>query len=156
MKKLSILFLTIGLFFAVSSLPLKAEYVETSINSGVVTNDSFSFKPFYWTVGINMDFHFNDLIMISPECYMITHNFNYIYLAPAVLLNLDFDVFIVGAGLTKWFLIGENSYFSTDAALKINAGINGENLRLMAFIVSPFNNLFAKGMAVGATLGFSF
>ncbi|MFQ6083686.1 MAG: hypothetical protein ACE5WD_10035 [Candidatus Aminicenantia bacterium] len=156
MKKLNVFFLSIVLIFAISSHGLKAEHMDLSIYSGVVTDDSFSFKPFYWTIGLNMDIHFNNLIMLSPECYMITHNFNYFFLAPAVLLNLNFDFFIVGAGLTKWFSIGESSDFSTDIGLKVNAGINGDNLRLMVFIVTSFDNFFAKGMAVGATLGFSF
>jgi len=152
MKKFIILSVIIFLIIG----GLKAQYIETSISSGVVTDDSFSFKPFYWTVGINVDFYFGELIMISPECYMVTHYFDEIYLTPAVLLNLNLSDLIIGGGVTKWYSLKNGGDFSTDTSLKLNAGLNGESFRIMWFIITPFDNLFAKGMTVGLTLGLTF
>lgn len=158
MNRATKLILTCVLVFFISSIGLNADITDLSLNFGIVTDDSFSFKPFLWTAGLNYNFHINELVSLSPECHIIVHQFDFEYfiLAPSVMVNFNFDSFFAGAGLTKWFLIGEGSDFSTDVGLKLHLGFGGNNLRLTFYLVTAFDNLFAKGMAVGTTLGFGF
>ena len=131
------------------------EGMSFSLNGGVVTDDSFSFDPFLWTAGIIMDFHLGDYLMLSPECFIIVYKFEFdpLWLAPAVIANIKLQSFFVGAGITKWFIIGDGYNASTDFALKINAGLRSGGIRLTAFIVTPFDGMFSH-MTIGATIGF--
>ena len=145
------------LSFSASNLEAKSSGMDIFVNAGVVTDDSLSFNPFIWTAGITMDFHLGDYLMLSPEGFVTIHKFDFdpFWLSPAVLLNVKFESFFVGAGVTKWFLIGDGYTVPTDLALKINAGITGQNFRGAAFAVMDFDNLFSD-MIVGATFGFRF
>jgi hypothetical protein len=154
--------LTVGIFFlALFVQAPSASTLESHMTWGwgVITDDSFSFKPFLWTAGFNLDLHLGPALMLSPEVYAIVHNvdFGAFILAPAVLLNFDAQGFFAGAGLTKWWLLGSkvSGAPSSDFSLKANAGFKGSGLKLTAFVITPFNDLF-KSMAVGATLGFYF
>ena len=159
MKKLGVLLLGFFLFFLVSGQPLKAQAgtVDVFFNSGIVTDDSFSFDPLLWTGGINLDFYITDYLTLSPECYIIIYQleFDPIWIAPAILANLRFSSIFIGAGITKWFIVGEGYTMSTDFSLKMNAGFQVHHLRLTAFVVSAFDH-FLKDMTVGATIGFGF
>ena len=159
MKKLSVLIMFFVLIFAFSGRDLKAESEDTQlfVKVGTVTDDSFSFSPFLWSAGVNMDFHISDNLMICPECDIISHGFkfDYFFLCPGALLNVKSQSFFIGAGVTKWFLIGEGSDFSTDFMLKINAGYIKENIRITAYIVTSFDELF-KYNVIGFSIGLGF
>ncbi len=161
MKKYFLLLLCVLFVFSVSSQNLNAfiKPFSLSIGGGVVTDDSFSFKPFLWTAGVNVDLSFGSL-MLSPECFIIVNEFDFgaFWLTPAVVLNVKLANFFVGAGVTKWVLIGSDvdEPLSTDLRLKVNAGVKGMGLRIAGFLVSDFDDLFKKPMTVGATLSFGF
>lgn len=158
MKKSFIIVFVLALVLSFSAVELKAKStgMELFLNGGVVTDDSLSFDPFLWTAGLNLDIHFGSF-MLSPECFVTVYKFEFdpLWLQPAVIANIKLSSFFVGAGLTKWFLIGDGYSLSTDVALKINAGLRGNNFRLTVFAVTNFDNLF-EDMSVGATFGISF
>jgi len=64
--------------------------------------------------------------------------FDEIYLAPAVLLNLNLSDLIIGGGVTKWYALKNEGDFPTDMSLKLNGGINVESFRITGFIITPF------------------
>ncbi|MHB8054787.1 MAG: hypothetical protein ACYDH3_06025 [Candidatus Aminicenantales bacterium] len=141
------------------AVPAEARAEILSLNFGVITDSSFSFKPFLWTAGMTVDIPLGNTFTLCPEGYVVVNKFDFgsFIFAPAVMLNVNFKEFFAGAGVSKWFLLGNDveGSPSTDFSLKLNAGFQGCSLRLCAFIFTPFNDLF-KSMAVGATLGFVF
>lgn len=157
MKKITILIVSL-LSLLISSQYLRAwdEGLIISLNGGVMTNEDFKFDPFLWTAGFNLDFHFGDLLMLSPEFYAIIHDteFDEATLAPAALLNLKFSSLFVGAGVTKWFYVEGGS---SDLLFKGNAGLRGNGVRLVFYSVTVFDNFFGRyAYWLGATLGFEF
>ena len=148
------MFFILILVFSVQILKAGSEETQLFIKAGTVTNDDFSFSPFLWTAGVNLDFHLSDKLMLSPECDIINHEFDfeYFFLCPGALLNVKQVPFFIGAGVTKWFLIGEGSDLSTDFMLKINIGYIKENIRITAYIVTAFDELF-KYNIIGFSIG---
>jgi len=140
-------------------VPAMARAENLSLNFGVITDSSFSFKPFLWTAGLTMDIPLGSMFSLAPEGYVVVHNFDFgaFIFAPDVMLNVNLTEFFVGAGVSKWFLLGKDVIGSpsTDFSLKLNAGFRGNTMRLCAFVFTPFTDLF-KSIAVGATLGFIF
>jgi len=161
MKKTCVLIIIILVIFTVSAQKANAQYRGSWVylNSGVVTDDSFDFDPFLWTAGLNMDFYLTYNLTISPEIYMIVHNFEFdaFFLAPGVLANIELQQLFFGAGVTKYFIVGSaiKGSFELDWALKLNAGFKGGGIKLQAFIVTPFDNVF-EYMDIGITIGFGF
>lgn len=152
--------LATALFLAVIGTPLQAvdsdHPVNCFLNFGLMTDDSFSFEPFLWYAGLNLDFHINDLLMISPEGNLITQDFKFdsLWLEPAVLLNAKFNHFFIGGGLGKWVKITGDSTESSDFFLKLNAGFSGDGgLRIRVFLNTFFDDLFGDYITVGAQLG---
>lgn len=129
------------------------------MNFGTITDTSFSFNPFLWTAGMTIDIPLGNVMTLCPEGYIVVHKFEFgsFIFAPSVMLNFNFKEFFVGAGLSKWFLLGDDiaGSPSSDFSLKLNAGFQGYALRLAVFMFTPFNDLF-NSAAVGATLGFVF
>ncbi len=128
-------------------------------NGGILTDDSFSFDPYFWTIGSSFDLPVSDSFSISPELNAITYKmkFDTFWFEGAILANLNFDGIFVGGGLTKWFLITDKSSGGhTDFALKLNAGFKSKNSMLRVYLITPFNALFNKGMILGATIGIGF
>lgn len=158
MKKIIILFFGASLILSISNQNLYSQYetMTLSFNAGVHTDDSFSFDPFFWTAGLILDINMGDHLMLSPECFVIVHEFEFDYttLAPAVLLNFKFESLFVGGGITKWWNVNDFSNPS-DFLLKLNAGFRGRNLKLAAYLITDFDDLFEDNV-VGATLGFYF
>jgi hypothetical protein len=155
MKKIVILLF--GLLL-VSGAYAAGNQMNFGINFGTMTDDSFSFSPFLWTAGAELDIQFGDYLMFSPEATLVGYKFEFknFLLFPAAILNFTPGNFFVGGGLTKGFYIGSGTSFAiTDVALKLNAGLISRNLKLTAYAITAFNNLF-KDMLVGASLGFRF
>ncbi|MCX6557518.1 MAG: SH3 domain-containing protein [Candidatus Aminicenantes bacterium] len=133
--------------------------VRFGLNFGVQTDDTFSFDPFYWTVGAGLDFQFGSLLMFSPEVMLVGSGFEFkeFILYPAAMLNITVSSLFFGGGVAKGFYIG-NTYGmsnSTDFLLKLNAGLVTRSVKLTAYALMAFDSLF-KDMVVGATLGFRF
>ncbi len=157
MKKLLPLILVVFLLFSLSA-EIKADSTKFFGNFGIMTDDSFSFDPFFWTIGVNIDFSINDIFMISPEVNVITYKFEFstFLLEPAVLANFKFGTFFAGAGFSKFFVItGDDFGDSTEIALKLNAGFRSDNLKFKVYLITPFDNLLSSNI-VGATVGIGF
>lgn len=156
MKKLTILAL-VGAAIFLAAVPRLSAQIETSINFGVVTDKSFSFNPFLWTGGLTVDIFLGPNLSLSPEGFIIVHNFDFggFFVAPAVLLNFQGQGFFIGAGLTKWWMVGSDvgGSYSSDVALKMNLGFKFSNMKLTMFAVTAFTE-FLKEPALGATFGF--
>jgi hypothetical protein len=129
--------------------------MELSFNWGVMVHEDFDFDPYFPNYGLNLDIVFNNFIMLSPEVYLVVHQFDFkpMWIAPGLILNFKFSSFFVGAGLCKWFVVSKTGSDS-DWMLKINAGID-KNIRIMAYIETPFENAF-DSIFFGATIGFRF
>lgn len=128
------------------------------LNFGIMTDDSFSFDPLMWTAGAELDFQLGNYLMLSPEVTLVGNGFKFkeFLLFPAVILNFTPGNFFVGGGLTKGFYIGSGTDFAiTEVALKLNAGLITKNIKLTAYLITAFDNLFS-GMLVGASFGFRF
>lgn len=128
------------------------------LNFGVMTDDSFSFEPFMWTAGAEVDLWFGDLVVFSPEVTLVSNGvkFKEFLLFPAAILNFTMGSVFVGGGIVKGFYIGSGDDFAIrDLSLKLNAGLLAKNLKLTAYLMTRFDNLF-DAMQVGATLGFRF
>ncbi len=158
MKKILTILVIFILVSTIFSVNLKANSTKFYANFGIMTDDSFTFDPFLWYIGANIDFSINDLLMISPEVNVLTYKFKFsaFLLEPAVLANFKFGSLFVGAGVTTFVLItGSTANFATDVALKINAGIKSGNLKFRIFLITPFNNIF-KSNVIGAQVGIGF
>jgi hypothetical protein len=126
------------------------------INFGTMTDKDFSFNPFFWTAGAELDLPFGKSLMFSPEVTVVGYKFAFkeFLLFPGAILNFTVSNFFVGGGLTKGFYIGSGDTTEiTDVALKLNAGFLTESLKLTAYIITPFNAVFEQ-MLIGASLGF--
>lgn len=158
MKKLLPLLLVFVVLSAGFTSDLKADSTKIFGNFGILTDDSFNFDFYLWTIGVNFDFSINDLFMISPEVNVITYKFEFstFLLEPAVLANFKLGTFFAGAGLSKFFLITGNDFGeSTDIALKVNGGFRGSNFKFKVYVITPFSDLFTANI-VGITFGIGF
>jgi hypothetical protein len=155
MKK--VLVLLCGLLL-VSGVYAAGNEMSFGINFGAVTDDSFSFNPFLWTVGAELDLQIGNYLMFSPEVTLIGYKFEFkeFNLYPAAILNFTASNFFVGGGITKGFYIGSGTAGDFPVCLKLNAGMMSKNIKLTAYLITPFDELFEKGMLVGASLGFKF
>jgi hypothetical protein len=142
----------------VSGLHASGSEMGFGINFGTMTDDSFSFSPFMWTAGAELDLHFGSYFMFSPEALLVGNGFKFkeFLLFPGAIVNFTPGNFFVGGGITKGFYIGSGTSFAvTDVALKLNAGLISKNLKLTAYLITAFDDLFSH-MLVGANIGFMF
>lgn len=162
MKKAIIFIAIIAISLIMAGQDLNAQYYGTDsfLTVGTITDDSFSFSPFYWTAGLALDIHFGELFMLSPEGFIQVHNleFGTFYIVPSVLLNLKLSSLFAGGGITKSWEIGSDTpgTFSSDIQLKVNAGFRGTFTKLAVYIITPFDYLFKRPLTIGASLGFGF
>ncbi len=153
MKRTAMLFLVL----LTAGVHLSGGTVGFGINFGTMTDDSFSFDPLFWTAGAEVDFRFNNYLMFSPEATLVSEGFKFkaFTLYPAAILNLTAGTFFAGGGITKGFFLGSGTSGSKDVALKLNAGLLTNQMKLTAYIITGFKEIF-KDMMVGASLGFRF
>jgi hypothetical protein len=140
-----------------SSGPGAGSDIRFGINFGAMTDDTFSFSPFLWTAGAELDFQFGSFLMFSPEVMLVGSGFEFkeFILYPAAILNFSAGNFFVGGGVAKGILIGSGTSGSTDFLLKLNAGFVAPSVKLTAYALMAFDSLF-KDMLLGASLGFRF
>ena len=155
MKKCYVLFLVFLVLFSgqISGIIGKDFYIQ----AGVLTDNSFDFEPLLWTFGLNVDLKLVGILVISPELNLINHGFDFDYflLEPAVMANLKFMGFFIGAGLNKLFLIGDGYGGSTDFALKFNLGFKISVIKFRIYCMFPFEDFFPSSI-YGVMIGFRF
>ncbi len=128
------------------------------LGANIITDSSFTFEYYLWGPGVAFDFYITDNLMISPEVYMYVYEFEFdpFVLAPAVLANIKLNTFYLGAGITKWFIIGSDvGNVTSDFALKLNAGFITESFKLSFFAITSFDEMFSH-MALGASFALKF
>jgi hypothetical protein len=95
--------------------------------------------------------------MISPEAALYTNSrfqSGYMLIVPSILLNFKAGPFLFGAGILKQIsLRSGGSWIPLD--MKIAAGLRAHKLRIGAYLMTPFNDLFGT-MSIGFTLGLEF
>ena len=125
------------------------------IRTGIMTPSDFSFNPVFGLAGANIDFNIGAL-SLSPECDLLIYNFTFnpVWIMPGVILNMNLAALYVGAGVVVPVIIG-SGYTLGNMLLKLNAGVKIGNLKLQAFLLTSFDNLFVNTW-VGATLGTGF
>jgi hypothetical protein len=128
------------------------------VRSGVLTDKNFSFDPFLWTIGANLDLNLGPILMISPECDVIVYKFSFnpVWLAPAVTVNFRASGFYAGGGIGKFLLIGSGYTLSSDLLLKLNAGFKTDSFKLQAYLWTPFSDEAFSDIVFGLTIGFGF
>ncbi len=149
------LLLTCALLLA-SGLAAAGKPMSFGLNFGVMTDDGFSFDPFIWTAGAELDLQLGDYLMLSPEVTLAQNGFTFkeFILFPGAVLNFTPGNVFVGGGLVKGIYIGGGKTFVADEfSLKLNAGLYSKNLKLTAYLITAFEDLFSY-MTIGATLGF--
>ena len=155
MKRFAVVLVVLLLFVSFTA-DLKAERpFDIYFNATFATDDSFDFNWWYWGLGANADFHITDLIMISPEANVWTAEFDFdaFVLDTAVMLNFKLSNFFLGAGFDKAFNL--SNWVTTDIGLRLNAGIVGNNLRFVVFLITYFDSLFSYN-EIGLQAGFGF
>ncbi len=155
MKK--VLILLCGLL-VVSSAYGAGSQMNFVLNFGVVTDKDFTFSPLFWTAGASLDFQFGDYLMFSPEATLVGNGFKFkeFLLFPGAVLNFTPGNFFIGGGLVKGIYIGSGDTFISDKfSLKLNAGLISKNLKLTAYLITEFKDLFTN-MVLGACFGFRF
>jgi len=153
MKKTMVLLCAILL---VSGLYAETNKMTIDVNFGTMTDKNFSFNPFFWTAGAELDIPFGRALIFSPEATLVGYKFEFkqFLLFPAAILNFTASSFFIGGGLTKGFYIGSGTTTEiTDVALKLNAGFLGDSLKITGYLITPFDGIF-KDMIIGATIGF--
>jgi hypothetical protein len=136
----------------------KADWpVNVYLRLGVITDNGLSFKPFLWTLGANFDFSLSSLFFISADVDAIVHEFNFspVWLTPSVMANLRLSAFYVGAGISKFFVLGDGYELSSSFLFKANVGLKEDLFKLQVFIYSPLDEL-ASYFGVGLNFGFGF
>lgn len=128
------------------------------IRGGVLTDQNFTFDPFLWTIGANLDLNLGPVLMLSPECDVIVYKFNFspVWLTPAVTLNFRASAFYAGGGIGKLLVIGSGYTLSSKFLLKLNAGFKTDSFKLQAYLWTPLSDEAFSYMLFGATLGFGF
>lgn len=150
------LLLTCALLLA-SGLSAAGKPMSFGLNFGVMTDNDFSFDPFIWTAGAEIDLQLGDYLMLSPELTLAENGFKFekFLLIPGVMLNVTPGSLFFGGGLVKGIFIGSGETFADDEfSLKLNAGLFSREFKLTAYLITSFDDLFGEFMTVGASLGF--
>jgi hypothetical protein len=154
-KATSIIVCALALFtFTVSSAKAAGPF-NFYIRTGIMTPSDFSFNPVFGLAGANIDINIGAM-SISPECDLLIYNFTFdpVWIMPGVILNMNLAALYVGAGVVVPVIIG-SGYTLGNMLLKLNAGVKIGNLKLQAFVLTSFENLFVDTW-VGATIGTGF
>lgn len=135
-----------------------ANKMTIDLNVGVLTDKDLSFSPIFWSLGAELDIPLGKIMFISPELLFVSYKFEFknFLVFPGALLNVKLGSFFAGGGVTKvFFLSGGTMTEIPDAFfLKVNAGLISENLKITAYIDTPFTSEAFKDFLFGITLGF--
>jgi len=155
-KKLIIIIVVLIVIFFAHSMVSAIGPLDIYLQGGAITNDSFTFSPFLWTAGLNIDLKFGKMMMLSPELNVVINElkFDNILLEPAITLNIRLANFFAGAGLTKFFKLG-GDFWANKFSLKVHGGIKLIGMKLRVYMIIPFDDLF-KPVIYGGSVGFGF
>jgi hypothetical protein len=128
------------------------------VREGVLTDQHFSFSPFLWSVGANLDFNLGEALFIAPECDVIVYKFRFnpVWLAPAVTINFRASHFFAGGGVGLFAVLGSGYSLYSDALLKLNAGIKSDTFKFAVYLWTPLSDEAFSEMLFGANIGFGF
>lgn len=156
LRNLVILLSIISILIIMPGQVLSIGPLDIYFQGGAITDSSFSFSPLLWTAGVNIDFKAGSLLMISPELNIIINelDFDYILLEPAITINLRLANFFAGAGLTKFFELGDD-FWANKFSLKIHGGMKLIGMKLRVYMIIPFDELFTPSI-YGGSVGFGF
>jgi hypothetical protein len=158
MKKFCVYIAVILLLFL--SYPFQgkaAGMTHFSVNAGVLTDKNFDL--FYWTAGAAIDIHLGNILMISPEGFVMGYKFDFDYFlgfaggTGNVTFGKRGSQFFLGAGPLIAFPINWSG--DTALVLKLQGGVISGPLRLTVYAMTDWEDPFS-GMALGATLGLRF
>jgi hypothetical protein len=141
----------------VSGLYSAANKMTIDINIGTITDKDLTFPPTFWAAGAELDIPLGKVLMLSPEAILYGYKFEFkeFLLFPAVILNATFSSFFAGGGVTKGFYLGSGTTTAiTDFAMKVNAGLMSESLKITVYIITPFTDQAFKDFSIGVSLGF--
>jgi len=140
-----------------SATGLSALETDTTVyfQGGTMTPDNFKFSYFWAIAGFNLNWKIGNLFMLTPECFFVVQDlkFNRIQFAPAVIANLTFGNFFVGAGPTKWYKIGSES-ITSDMMLKVNVGLTKDRMIYTLYAIIDTKNDDYNSL-IGIKLGFN-
>jgi len=134
-----------------------AGMTDFSLNVGGVTD--LDFQDFFWTAGAAVDIHLGNVLMISPEGFVLGYKFDFDYFLGFAggTANITFGKrggqFFLGAGPLIAFPI--NYAGDTAFILKLQGGILSGPLRLTAYAMTGWEDPFGE-ILLGASLGFRF
>jgi len=142
----------------VTGLEANSNKMTIDLNVGVLTDKDLSFSPLFWSLGAELDIPLGKIMFLSPELLFVSYKFEFEHFLvfPGVLLNVKFGSFFAGGGVTKaFFLSGGTMTEIPDAFyLKVNGGLISDNLKITAYLDTPFTSEAFKDFIVGATIGF--
>lgn len=158
MKKRNLLVL-LSIIFVLIIIPGRVSAIgplDIYFQGGIVTDESMSLSPLLWSAGLNLDFKFGNMMMLSPELNIVVNEFgfDYILLEPALTINFRLANFFAGAGLTKFFELGDD-FWANKFSLKVHGGLKLIGIKLRVYMIIPFDELF-KPAIYGGTIGFGF
>ncbi len=159
MKKLiGLVLIVLGLCALLPRSASAAGPINFYVREGVLTDQHFTFSPFLWTTGVNIDINLGPALFIAPECDIIVYKFHFnpIWLAPAVTVNFRVSAFFAGGGLGKFAVLGSGYSLTSDFLLKLNAGFKTDTFKLAAYLWTPLSDEAFSEMLVGANIGFGF
>ncbi len=136
----------------------RAEWpVNFYLRVGVITDDGLSFDPLLWTAGLNLDFNIGSIFFLSADTDMVVYKFNFspVWLTPSLMLNLRLSAVYVGAGISKFFILGSGYTLQSSFLFKANVGLKSNLFKLQAFVYSPLDDLMGA-FGFGANFGFGF
>lgn len=154
MNRTKVLLATIVLLFISFGLTAMDTETELYFQGGTMTPDSFDFDIFWADLGFNLNVQLGELVIITPECDLVIQDlkFKKMQLAPALIANLKFGNFFIGAGPTKWFKLGSES-FTSDWMLKANIGLTKYRMIYTLFFISDLKK--GSNALIGIKLGFN-
>jgi hypothetical protein len=88
---------------------------------------------------------------------MVVYKFNFspVWLTPSLMLNLRLSALYIGAGISKFFILGSGYTLQSSLLFKANVGFKSDLFKLQVFMYSPLDDLMGA-VGVGANFGFGF
>jgi hypothetical protein len=135
--------------------------VEFTLSFGFLTNLSGTgrgaFTGSLMTLGVSMDFHAGELVMISPEVMVAANSFyfNVATVYPGVILNFKIGRFFIGGGVVLPSSLNCGRSDTSDLSPKLNIGLRFFGATLAAYLIGDFHGVSKRNL-FGMSMGFRF